>query len=340
MGLSPGRATNDPTAYFAFGKQSAKGTEASTFYFAKHGQGTGLEVERDIQREREGGDGQEVGFSYVKLVKADGALQGNARAGLTARLSAAALGQDTVGSAAVASLARHTSFPGASLPYFTADQRYSGEVERAVDCVFTGFTLTGEAGMPWKISAALISGGTVYQRDVASTLTPTREQGKPFMYPNGSYVFDGAASYSADVTKIKVELQRNVDDGIQTTGLGRDDVVPLNFDANVDATLKLTSRDFYQKVQYNGGSTVLADLATGSIDLVALQMVQISSGVFATGLLRACMPLIEWTDAKINKLEPDGETVYLDVVGQTVKGATSSLFTVIDVSGVDATSFA
>lgn len=330
MGVQPGKATNDPNAYLAFAKQAAKGTEGSTFTFLKQLDGSGFEVEKTIEREREGGDGQEVGLSYVTMVKADGAGNANARPNVVAKLFAAVQGIDVVSSAAVASLARHTTGFGASLPYFTIDQRYADEIERGVDCVFTGFELSGEAGKPWKIAANFISGGTVYQRDIASTLTPVREQGKPMMYPGGSYTFDGGASYAADFTKIKVSVQRNVDDNIQTTGLGRDDVVPLNYDGTIDGTLKYTSRDFYRKVTYNGGSIPISDLPTGSVDLVQLQLTQVASGVFATGMMRVILPCVEWTDSKVNKLDPDGQTVYMDVVGMTVRAATTSVITIVD----------
>lgn len=336
MGVQPGKATNDPQSYIAWGKQTAKATEAGTFHFLKYLDGNGFTVEKTINREREGGDGQEIGLSYVSMVKADGQLSANSRGEFAARISGAVLGSDTVGTAAVASLARHTSGLVASQPYFTVDQRWNDEVERTVDCVFTGLTLSGEAGKPWQLQAPFISGGTVYQRDIASTLTPVREQGKPFFYPGGSYVFDAGASYSADFTKIKLDVTRAVDDNIQTTGLGRDDAIGLNFDCSVEGTLKYTSRDFYQKVQYNGGSVVITDLATGSVDVAQLQRVQIASGVFATGLMRYVMPLIEWTDAKVNKLDPDGKTVYLDVVGMGIKGATTQFYSVIDCGNLTA----
>lgn len=338
MGAQPGKASNDPAGYIAWGKQAAKGTEAATFHFSKYLDGNGFDIEKDVAREREGGDGQEVGLTYVKMVKADGAMSANARGEYTARMFAANMGIDTVGTAAVPSLARHTTGLAASLSYFTVDQRWADEVERSVDNVFTGFVLEAEAGAPWKVSGNFICGGTAYQRDIASALTPTREQGKPFMFPFGSYTFDNGASYAADVTKIKVEVQRGVDDGIQTTGISRDDVVPLNFDASVDATIKYTSRDFYQKVIFNGGSSIISDLPTGSIDLVALRLVQVASGIFATGMMRCVMPLIEWTSGRVGKMDPDGKTLYLDLVGQTVKGATYPVYTVVDVG--NATPFA
>jgi hypothetical protein len=330
MGLQPGKASNEPNNYFAIGKQSGKGSEASTFHFLKHLDGSGFEVEKEVQREREGGDGQEAALTYVSMVRADGALNAAVRSQTAGRVWHAGLGADAVGSAAVPSLARHTITPAASLPYYTVEQRFTDEIERVVDGVFTGVELEGEAGRPWKLAANFVSGGSIYQRDVASALTPTREQGKPHFYPGGSYLFDGGASYAADVTKIKVSLARGVDDGIQTTGLNRDDVVALNMDVSVDATLKYTSRDFYQKVTYNAGSQLVQALPTGAIDLVTLQQVMVASGVFATGMHRVQLPLVEWTDARVNKLDPDGKTVYLDVVGMAPKGATHSIILTVD----------
>lgn len=327
MGVNPGKATNDPNSYFAIGKQTAKATEAVTFVFAKQLDGSAFEVEKEIQREREGGDGQEVGLTYVSLVRGDGGLNINDRAVFAARVFAYVLGGDSeatgVGNA---SLRKHTAFPQASLPYVTIDQRWNDEIERVVDGAFTGFTLEGEAGRPWKVTGNYISGGTIYQRDVASALTVVREGGKPFFYPGGSYVIDAGASYANDLTKVRIEVTRGVDDAVQTTALTRDDVIPLNFDATVDATVKYTSREFYKKVKYNGGSQLLQDLPTGSIDLTMVQQVPITGSVNGTGIQRIRMPLIEWTEARVNKMDPDGKTVYLDVVGMTVKGSTHAIW--------------
>lgn len=336
MGLQPGKATNDPANYIAWGKQAAKGTEATTFHFAKYLDGNGFDIDRTIAREREGGDGQETGLTYTTMVKADPALAGNARGEFLGRVFAAGLGIDAISSSVMPSLTRHTTGLGASLPYYTFEQRWADELERAVDCVCTGWVLESEAGLPFKVSANFIGGGTAYERLMASALTPAREQGKPFFFPFGSYTFDNGASYAADVTKVKIEVQRGVDDGIQTTGLTRDDVVALNFDASIDATIKYTSKAFYNKVTFNGGSAVIVDLPTGSIDLVQLQQVMVASGSFATGMMRVQMPLIEWTDVRVVKMDPDGKTVYLDLVGQTVKGATYPVITTVDCGNANA----
>lgn len=327
----PGRPTNDPLDYFAFGKQSAKDTDATTFAFPKHLDGSGFEVDQDSERIHEGGDGQEIGLSYRTMVKADPQLLNLCRPAITAREFAHVLGGESLGSAAVASLARHTLFPTASLPYGTAEQRSGDVIERVSNNVVTGLTLDGEAGKPWQITAQLLSAGTVTLREAGSALTPSREFGKPFFYPNGSYLVDGFASYAQLLTKVKVEVNRGVDDGIQTTGLSREDVVPLTLDVNVDATVKVTSRDFYRKVQYTPtGSTIPVEFATGSLDLAQHQLAYVNGSITATALFRVVCPLLEWIDAKLNKLDPDGKTVYLDVIGASVKGATSAIFAVVD----------
>lgn len=332
----PGFPTNDPNNYIAFGKQTALDTDATTFHFCKHLDGSGWDIDEDTDRIREGGDGQFVGLSYRTMVRSDGNVVALARSNTAGRLWAAVLGSDAIATAGVPSLARHTALPVSSMQYFTFEQRAADTLERTLNCQITTLTVEGEAGKPWKYTAAFLSGGTVTFRDVASTLTPVRAGDKPYFYPNGSYVFDGFASYSTDVTKWKIEVTRGVDDGIQTTGLNRADLVPLNFDVNIDATVKYTSKDFYRKVQFGGGSNVPVLLATGSFDVAQYQQVLTASGFPASSLHRIVVPLVEWLDAKVNRLDPDGKTMYLDVVGANISNPTSAVFAVTDTNEISA----
>src|SRR5512144_2205945 len=75
----PGQSTNQPGNYIAVGLQPSKDTEATTFYFLRHLDGSGFDIDIDEERIREGGDGQEIGTSWRRLVKADGNLVANAR---------------------------------------------------------------------------------------------------------------------------------------------------------------------------------------------------------------------------------------------------------------------
>lgn len=335
--MPPGRPTNDPTDYFAFSKQSVKDTEVAPAIFPKHLDGSGWDNDPDSERVREGGDGQQVGISYRTLVKGDPQLGVLARPQILARLAAGVMGGDGIATAGVASLSRHTTVFAASLPYYTVEQKSGDLVERAGNNVVTSLTVEGEAGKPWNLTAQFVGAGTITLRESGSALTPVREYGKPVFYPYGSYVVDGFASYAQLLSKWKVEVTRSVDDGIQTTGLSREDVIPLNFDVNVDATVKVTSRDFYRAVQYtSAGSTIPVEFATGSLDLQQLVQVPVTGSQFATGLARICLPLFEWVDAKMNKLDPDGKTVWLDVVGMSIKAATVPIFFQTDVGDIAA----
>ncbi len=325
------QVTNNPANYLAVGKQAAKDTEATTFYFLKQLNGSGFQVGWNTVSEREGGDGQEVGLRYKDMIKADGALNANGRYGWLGRIFAWALGGETVASAAAGStsIQIHTAFMQASAPYLTIEQRYADEVERADNCLINTLTITGQAGRPFKVDAQFMVGGTVFQRDTASALTPVREVNRPFFYPYGSYIFDGFASYAGKVTKFKIEVQRHIDDTIQTVGLNKEDVAPLNFDVAFDATIKYETRDFYQKVAYISGSQVQPDFATGSFQLNALTTGAAIPGPYnpgvATGYVFCVnLPLLQYDDAKVNKLDPDGKTMYLDVVANSIKNTTGT----------------
>ena len=332
--MANARVTNEPANYLALGKQAAKDTEATTFYFLKQLSGAGFQVTWNMTEEREGGDGQEIGLRYKDMIKADGVANGNARYGLAGRLFAWTLGGETVASAAAGatSIQNHVAFPVASLPYLTAEQRYADEVERADNVIITSLDIEGQSGKPLKMTANFMVGGTVYQRDIASSLTPAREVNRPWFFPYGSYVFDGAASYANKVTKFKLSIQRHVDDTIQTTGLNKEDVAPLNFDVQLDVTLKYETRDFYQKVAYLGVSQVQPDFATGSFQLNVLTSGAAIPGQYTPGvatgyLMQVNLPLLQYVDGKANKLEPDGKTMYLDLVLKGIKGATSQVWT-------------
>lgn len=319
----PGRPTNEPSNYFALGKQSAKDTEATTFHFLKHLDGTALELDEAINSEREGGDGQEVGLRYKTGVSMDGNAIDNGRPESAARTLAWALGADSVSapSAVAASGAAqiHTAVPTAAVPYLTAEQFYADQIERVTNAQITGVSIEMEQGRPIKITRNLIGGGTPYRRDAASAMTPVREAGQPYFYPGGSYVLNGAGN--TKITKAKIGIARNVDGDIRTTELFREDVVALNFDVDFEATLKYEDKALYDRVHYAGGSMVPIDLATGSF--------QAFTGFGADTTARffeLVLPLFNFTAARVNKLDPDGKTMYLDVVGMGIKNATHQIF--------------
>ncbi|HEY0391028.1 MAG TPA: phage tail tube protein [Solirubrobacterales bacterium] len=323
----PGRSTNEPSNYFALGKQSAKDTEATTFFFFRHLDGTGLDPDEQTQSVREGGDGQEVGFVHKTAISMDGDVVANARPERAARGAAWTLGADKVeagvGEASGAAQV-HFGTPTSTLPYLTAEQMWGDVIERVSNVQLTNMVIEGEAGRPLKITHSMVAGGTPYRRNAAaSALTPTRETGQPYFYPGGSYVIDGAGN--TKITKFKSTVERGLDTDIRTTSLFREDVVALNFDSSLEFTLKYEEATMYDKVHYLSGTTISPNaigLATGAFKAYT----EFGAG---TGLrfFELNHPLIVYTGARVNKLDPDGKTMYLDITAMGVRGATHQVFT-------------
>lgn len=317
----PGRATNEPTNYSAIGKQAAKGTEGATFNFLRHLDGTGFEIQEDIESVHEGGDGQEVGLRYKTGISADGAQVANARPELGARLAEAVFGGASLiaptGNATVATGAvlEAILYPTPTVPYYTVDQFWGGQVERAIDSKFTSLDLEWEAGRPFKITANHIGGGSVYFP--ASPLSPTRETGQPFYYPGASVTIEGAAN--TKVTKGKLTVTRNVDDGIRTNGLNREDVVEQTMEVHGELTLKYEDAVLYDKIHSTGtnGTQIPLDLATGALSIYT----QFGAGTLFRSL-GFFANQFHYTQARVNKLDPDGKTMYIDVAVDGYKGGT------------------
>lgn len=324
----PGRPTNEPSNYWAFGFQSAKDTDATTFTFIKHLDGTGNEVAEETNMEREGGDGQEIGLAYKTSINMDGQAVLNARPEAGLRLAVAVLGADVVSApVSLASTASgvanvHTAVPTSKLPYLTIEQFWADEIERVTNCFVTGFDLEWEAGRPLKLTPQFMSGGSVAFRNSASAQTVTRESGPPFFYPGASVVLDGLAN--TKITKGKISVKRNVDDQIYTTALSREDVVGLNFETTADLTLKHEDRSLYSKMHVGasgaiGGATI--PLSTTALRLTSYLGAGTSIRMFEAGLNCAVM-----TGARVNKLDPDGKTMYMDLALQGVKSATHQAY--------------
>lgn len=327
----PGRSTNEPGNYIAFGFQSSQTAEATTFNFLRHLDGSGFDIDEQIESVREGGDGQEVGLRYKTGITFDGSMVSNARPEISARLDAAALGSDSAGAlpgpastaSGIANL--HTARPTSGLPYMTVDQLWADVVERGIGAQITGMTVEFEQGRPLKVTHEFMTGGSSYRRPTASALTPTRETGQPFMYPGASLVFEGAGASGANtkMTKGKITLNRNLDGDIRTLGLNREDVVGQTFDVQVEGTLKYESAStLYDPVHYNvGGSQIPFDLATGAFRIAARfgTGTQVREKVYGVGQFH-------YTQARVNKLDPEGKTMFIDFAGMGYKGATDQMY--------------
>ena len=333
--LPAGKVTNEPANYLAIGTQSAKDTDATTFYFLKHLDGSGFDVNVTANSEREGGSGREIGLRYRSKVTADGQYIAYARPDFAGRVLSCALGTDIV----TAGPSQGSGNPyysthkiqvgsAATLPYQTVEQAWSDEVERTANCLISSCALEGEAGKPVKITTQFISGGTPHY--LSSAQTAVRETSFPIMVPGASVAINGSTpaglgvgASSLQVTKWKFEIKNQLDDNIQTVALNREDVLWLNADYEVEGTFKYINHDFWNQVTYGGGSTV----PTGV--LAAGQFIFYSQTPSAQSL-EVFLPFVEFSNLKVNRLNPDGQTMYIDFTGATRNiGSQAVLATVI-----------
>lgn len=346
-----GWSSNRPTDYFALGVQTGVGTEATTYRFPKHLTGSGFDMVPDVADEREGGGGQEVALSYKKMIKADGNVLINARGvgagyaiidaalGLTATTLTIVTETDT----ASPMCQKVRMVQAATLPYLTIEQRFSDTIERVSNAKFSQLTIDGAAGLPVKLSAAFTGAGTVYQRDpstaaapgVGSSLTAVYDVTDPIYFPRGSYVLTTGVANTASgakITKFKVTVMRHLDEAVQTTDLYRDDLIELLTDDNLDLTLKYEDRQMYQQVQFNGGS--VAPLPISSLAFTAYMNNAVASTAANSGTpfraMKIGMANLLMKTAKVNKLEPDGKTVYIDIACTSIKGPNATDSLVID----------
>lgn len=330
MALGGGRPTNELANYFATAVQSAKNVEGTTFYFHKHMNGTGFDVKNDITSERIGGAGREVGLRYKTKITSDGAFNSYGWPDGVGRLLTYALGEDVptvliATSSAANELVKHLITPGGSLPYLTIEQQYADQRERVTNCVVSELKIEGEAGKPIKFSSNFISGGTPHRQ--STELSPTRESGEPFMIPGASAVFEFEAlgvagevgkATSSEITKWALDIKNTLDEAIQTLGLAREDVVWLDVDFNCDGTLKYTDQNIWNVINYGGGTQLPIPLATGSIHIFTQQAGSSKS-------MSLLMPLVQFGEVKVNRLDPDGKTMMLDFTGMTLKSGTTTV---------------
>lgn len=342
MALPSGRVTNDPNNYFAISQQSAKDVDGTVWYFLKHLNGTGFDVAVEQSSERVGGSGREVGLRYRTKVTADGSFIAYAQPDFVGRISTLALFQDTVtagpsGGPSQGYFSTHAINSGASQQlYFTAEQAWADEVERTGNNVISSLKFEGEAGKPVKITSAFMSGGTPHS--LAGAQSPVREAAFPMMYPGGSAAIFFAASAtpalgaasSLQLTKWSVEIRNNLDGNIQTNALNREDMLWLTTDIEVDGTVKYINNAAWNQINYGGGSQVPTGLLTSGSFQFYTGEAGTRGGNPDLSSLSIFLPFVEFPTVSVNRLDPDGQTMYLNFVGQTRNiGTQSAQITVV-----------
>lgn len=318
-----GYSSNDPRNYVAVARQVDANTEApaGSFKFLKYLGNTGIDIDQQVNSVYEGGDGQDQGLHYKQRINPNGQVVVYARPDQWTFLSAYAMGSGAaVPSVAAGGLASHVYTPNATIPFLTYEQAWGGgnRIDRALSCILTGFQVDGEAEQPWQLTVPLIGGGTAYYRDgSASALSPVVESGDPAMFAGGAYLIDGATSL--DVRRFSLNFTRNVDDSLYTTAPYRRKIVPLTRSLSLDLQVIWQDQAYYQNILYGGagGSQVPFSLATGAFHAERI--------LGSSQYMAIDVPNLRYTGVQVNRLEPDGQTVVLDISAMGVKAGTGIL---------------
>jgi hypothetical protein len=331
----PGHSTSEITNYFAWAVQEKKDVEGTTFYFTKHLNGTGFETESKTSNERIGGSGKELGLVYKTQVTADGSMMTYAWPDGLGRVLTTSLGTDVPSqiSAATtgASQGLHYHFissGSATLPYLTFKQQWAEEVEQVTNGVWSEVKIEGEHEHPLKISGSFITGGTPQVLvGAGASATITRESGEPFMVPGGSAFWSWSASTgggvgtSNQITKWSLGIKNGLDDAIRTLSLFREDIVWNTVDFNLDGTIKYVNTEAWNAIHYGGGTQVPITVPTGAFGFYSGQQ---SQGGSISAFINCPYTVIG--NAKVNKLDPDGKTMYMDFTAFTIANATKSVW--------------
>lgn len=312
----------DPNAFLAIGMQSALGTPQTSLAklrFAKYLSGTGVQPQLEIVHLREGGDGLDFGFSYKKSQKVGGQIVVNARPEIVGQLLQLLPGGATwdgaSGPAVHAFHTGHASFPwatllaqhpGSSLPHLISDVR------------FTGFTLEGNAGEPWKLTYPFvgINHGASFNPNIG---VPSYTQEDPFLFQGApTYVLDGTAD--SDITGFKIEQGLGVEE-LQSQAVTLDEIVVQNRDTTVEIHRRYEAPALWKKIVMGAGVTPTTTVATG-----AFRADSAYGAGAALSKLSLQTPLLAYESIDIGELDPDGKTVVEVVTAKALRGATHALF--------------
>lgn len=318
-------SSGDPNAFVAVGMQSALGTPqtgATKLRFLKYLSGTDVSPEISVQDLREGGDGLDYGFTYKDKQVVRGQLVFNARPEAAGQVLEIALGGATwdggSGPAIHTFHTGHASFPwatlfvqhpGSALPHFISDAR------------FTGVTIEGNAGQPWKFTVPFI--GINHGASFAA-LTPTYYGDEPFLYHgNPTFVLDGVAD--TDISSFRVAIGYGVDE-IQAQGLTLDEIPVMNRTIDAEVTRRFENPYQWQHIYYGASANVTPTYA------VATGALRVDSLYGAGAALRSIqiqVPLLSYRGNKLTELDPDGKTVMETMSARALKGASTAAFVVL-----------
>lgn len=328
------RSTSSAAHYLGIGKQSVKGTGVAPTVFLPYQGSVDLDDGQDGSDVREAGVGPYLARKMKTKQDPNGSTGMAVRPRTFAQVAAWFLGQDV--STVNGSLFDHTATPLETNVPLTVEQAagVTGDIiERFIDCYLKGLTLSckGNEDVMAKIDWFGLTPG--WQGTAA---TPAYETGQSGVTPGGPYrgaeaTFTVDGSAAANVAEWEIGLEWNYDEDLRLSRVTRGDTLKLELTGAIKVKQLIDSntvRDDYRKIIYG---TASSSVAIKNFFESGAFIVSYDNGLTTTNqrVLTITVPQITWTKATYTKLNPDGETMYLEKEGQITKASASAFVTIL-----------
>lgn len=316
--------SGDPASYYALGKQSAKGSVATTWKFLKWLGGAGFKNDQEVDAEREGGDGQQLANNYKTLHRVAGSIPFNAAPDLAAAIYAYFLGADAKSGAEAPYT--HLLTYLAQPPWVSFELNIADVLTlQAIDGMINQVDLVGTAGKRWGMTANWLALTSNKQADQE---TDTYETDVPFKQYNGTYTVDGSGN--TDITEFAISMKRKIDDAIQTTAITLADLQSLAIDIDVTFKVIFTNSGLYEDIVLGGASAIVETLHLGNLTVDA------NYGADAAARqLKIELPKLDVLTANLDSHDPESKTLYLSV-GAVAKKVSGNELVSVTVKNADA----
>lgn len=328
------RSTSSSAHYLGIGKQSVKGTGVSPTVFPTYQGSVDLDDGQDASDVREAGVGPYLARRMKTKHDPSGGWGQAARPKTLAQLIAWFLGADAAVSAG--SLYDHTATPAETNTILTVEQAagVTGDIiERYVDCYLKQCVLSCQGNEDLMAKFAWFGLTPGWQSTAA---TPTFESGVSGSTPGGPYrgheatfTIDGSAA--SNVQSWEVGLEWKFDEDLRLSKVTRADTLKLELTGTVKVKQLIDSntvRDDYRKIIYGStsGTVAIKNLFDAGAFIVAFD-----NGLSTTNVRQFTLtcPQITWQKATYTKLNPDGETMYLEKEGVITKASASAFVTAV-----------
>jgi hypothetical protein len=301
------------TAYFAAGRQTAKGSAAAAPKHMWPLTGTSRPSQnREIEHLQETDDRRDEGTAFLKMRSAGGAPEVYVRDNSIDTLLGAAFG--TVNNSAGPTNYVHTITPSADLDYFTAWFMLGDALwEKFTDLMVNELTVKAEAGMPLTAQVGFL--GLEYER---LTSEPSGGWGGVTMENGAVYSFNEAAvtlagGASALVSSFEFTLNNNL--SLQQTDSAKAyDVVEGTLQMSLSFDLIFESLNEYNR--FNTGTTS----GTAASDSLPTTSANFTFTKGANNEVSFDFPIIAYEEFPVEQ-QPDGSPVVATVRASVLRGA-------------------